>query len=121
MPIWRIHIEFWKPKAININSEYLILLFFCNNSRTNAPQCCVIHILPVSLISKTTKQFQCSLKDIFKSRDTRQFQEIFLFDIRQCSSMQHFSLYFALKLFEVSYWFNCLRYRSMFYLYRTNA
>ena len=32
----------WIPKATNTHSEYVKLLFHCNNDCTNAPKCYVI-------------------------------------------------------------------------------
>ena len=46
MKIWRMRIACWVTSATNTHSEYL-LLFYCNNGCTNAPQCYVIRTLPV--------------------------------------------------------------------------
>ena len=45
LKIWRI--ACWIPKATDTNSEYVILLFHCNDGCTNAPQCYVMRTLPV--------------------------------------------------------------------------
>ena len=47
--IWRMHIACWIPKATNIHSEDIILLFYFNSGCTNAPQCYVISTLPILL------------------------------------------------------------------------
>ena len=47
MTIWRTRIASWIPKATDTHSEYVILLFHCNNVYTNAPLCYVIRKLHV--------------------------------------------------------------------------
>jgi len=48
--IWRTREACWVTKAINRNSEYVILIFFHYNSvYTKAPKCYFIHTLPVLL------------------------------------------------------------------------
>jgi len=49
MTIWRMRIACWITKAANTHSEHVLHLlhFYCNNGRTNAPQCYVIRTLLV--------------------------------------------------------------------------
>ena len=55
MTIWRLRIAYWTPKAATDthfrNMQYL-LLFLCNNGRTNAPQFYVISTLFFLLTTK---------------------------------------------------------------------
>ena len=46
--IWRMRIACWITKAIDIHSEYVILIVFhCNSGCTKAPECNVTRALPV--------------------------------------------------------------------------
>ena len=56
MTVWRILITCWIPKATNISSVYL-LLFHCNSSRTNTPQCYVIRTLSILILSQMWRYF----------------------------------------------------------------
>jgi hypothetical protein len=48
MTIWRMRIVCWIPKTRNTNSDCVILIaFLLQQWYTNAPQCYVIHTLPV--------------------------------------------------------------------------
>jgi hypothetical protein len=47
--IWRMHFACWVPKATNTLSEYVNLLFRCNNGCMNGPKCYVIRTQPVLL------------------------------------------------------------------------
>ena len=45
--IWHTHIAFRIPKATDTQKMQYFLLFHCNNGCMNAPQCYIVHILPV--------------------------------------------------------------------------
>ena len=42
MTVWRMHISRWVPKAKHTHSQFVMLLFHCNNGCTNAPHCYAI-------------------------------------------------------------------------------
>ena len=48
--MWRMRIAFWIPKATYKHTEYVILLFHCNNGCTNAPRCYVTRTVSVLFI-----------------------------------------------------------------------
>ena len=57
MKTWRMSIACWIIKATDTHSEYVILLFHCNNSRMNVPQCYLIYTLPELLHSIFTTTY----------------------------------------------------------------
>jgi len=48
--IWHMHIACWITKCTNTCSEYVILIFCCNNGYTNSPHCDVTCTLPVLFV-----------------------------------------------------------------------
>ena len=55
--IWSVHIACWIPKATNTHSQYVMMLFHCNNGCTNAPKCYVILKLSALLLDYQIKSF----------------------------------------------------------------
>jgi hypothetical protein len=53
MKIRRMRIACWIPEATNTYSEYVILLFHCNNVCTDAPKCYGVRTLAVLLLQQT--------------------------------------------------------------------
>jgi hypothetical protein len=48
MAIWRMRIEWWMPKATNIHSEYVTIIYFpLQQWLQEQPRCYVIRTLPV--------------------------------------------------------------------------
>ena len=67
MKIWRMHTAYWIPKATNTHSEYVILLFFCNNGNTNAHHCYIVRTLfclkqgCMGLGCLASREFECEV------------------------------------------------------------
>ena len=59
MTIWRMRIPCWIPKGYKYTQSCCVilqlLLFHCNNGRTNAPPLYVIRTLPVLLLVKSSR------------------------------------------------------------------
>ena len=49
LTVWHMRTAGWMPKATNTRSDYVILLFHCNNGGKNAPHCYVLRTVPVLL------------------------------------------------------------------------
>ena len=52
MTVWRLCIAYWITKVAYIQSGYVILVSYCYNGCTKAPQCYVIRTLPFLLHSR---------------------------------------------------------------------
>jgi len=50
--VWHMRIACWIPKATNTHSEdvlFIVFFFHCNSGCMMAPQCHIVHTLPVCL------------------------------------------------------------------------
>jgi len=66
MTMWCMRIACWMPKATNTHSECVIyiLLFYCHNGCTKAPQCCII----VHSLSCYKIRIKCYLDSYLKTK-----------------------------------------------------
>jgi hypothetical protein len=78
MTIWRMRIACWYLRVqIHTQNMQYLLLFHCNNSCTNAPQCYVLRTLPVSLFKNFFPQIHVSQQSINMCLQASSFTHLF--------------------------------------------